>query len=338
MHIGITFNLKSDYPTSGKKIIPDDAQEEFDLPETVAAITKILTDEGHQIFPLGGDLEIVDKIGKWGIEFVFNIAEGLNGRSREAQIPSVLEMLGIPYSGSDPLGLAVTLDKSVMKRIAISMGIPTPEYWTVENREDIEQIPDRFPLFVKPIWEGSSKGIRRSSCVQDRRQLETEVNRILDNYSDEPVLVEKCIPGREITVGVVGNKRPEILGVMEIAFRDPKEKDFCYSLEVKRNWKEEVEYHWPAKLNPRIEEGICNSSQRLFETLRLRDIARFDFRVNERGEFYLLEINPLPGLSPESGDLVILCKKKGWSYKDLILRITQEAFSRYPEFVSHSQR
>lgn len=329
MRIGITYNLKRDPPPQRENF--DDQDEEFDLPETIEAIQNVLKIEGFEVFPLGGDLKVIDQIKELQIDFVFNIAEGFGGRSREAHIPSLLEMIKIPYSGSDPLGLAVTLEKGITKRIAASLAIPTPSFWVLEGMEDLSKVPQHFPSFVKPLWQGSSKGIRRTSRVENSEDLEREVERLFENYAGDGVMVEEYVEGREFTVGVVGNKSPEVIGIMEIAFRDPRQKDFCYSLEVKRNWKDEVEYHVPPRLDRRVEAAICKSAVQLFRTLKLRDVARFDFRMDPKGLFYFLEVNPLPGLSPESGDLVILAQKKGWSYRDLILKITQSAFSRYPE-------
>lgn len=337
MRIGITYNLKSDIPPSALASLPEDAVEEFDLPETIEAIRDALASDGHDVFLLGGDLEIISKIKRSQIDFVFNIAEGFHGRNREAHIPALLELLGIPYSGSDPLGLAMTLDKSLAKRIAISHSIQTPEFWVLDDETDLRKAPERFPLFVKPLWEGSSKGIRLSSKVEGPSQLEQEVRRLFDQYPEEPVLVEEYIAGRELTVGVLGNRPPEILGVMEISFRDPSKKDFCYSLEVKRNWKEEVQYKVPPEIDSKSEKEIQEAALCLFSALRLRDVARFDFRMNSKGTIYFLEVNPLPGLSPESGDLVILAKKKGFSYHTLILRILKAALDRYPELTALSK-
>jgi len=330
VRVGITYNLKSDFTLPSGASLPEDASEEFDLPETIEAIRGVLGEEGHEVFLLGGDLGMIEKIEKNQVDFIFNIAEGSSGRSREAQIPAVLELLKIPYSGSDPLGMAVTLDKSLAKRVALSLGVPTPQFWIVDPSASAKDLPDRFPLFVKPLWEGSSKGIRYTSRVQNRSQLLHEIERLSEDYLDEPILVEEYIPGREMTVGILGNKEPEVLGIMEIAFRDPKKKDFCYSLEVKRRWRELVDYHFPARLEPSVDESIRKASVRLFQTLGLRDVARFDFRLNPEGEFFFLEANPLPGLAPDCGDFVLLAQKKGWSYRDLILKIMRSAMSRYP--------
>ena len=332
MRIGIAYNLKGNSPNFFPSSSAGDHDEEFDSPKTVEAIRQVLAGEGHKVFLLGGDLGIIEKIRQNKIEFVFNIAEGFAGRNRVAHIPALLEMMRIPYSGSDPLGLAATLDKSIAKRIALSLSIPTPDFWVLEKENEAEKIPERFPLFIKPLWQGSSKGVRRSSRAGNRGELKEEVTRLLKDYPDEPVLTEVYVPGRELTVGVLGNGTPEVLGIMEIAFRNKARKDFCYSIETKRNWREEVEYDAEPALDSRLEQGISEAALSLFKALGLRDVARFDFRVNpEEGKFYFLETNPLPGLSPESGDLVILAQKKGWSFRQLILKITQFALSRYNE-------
>ena len=328
VRIGITYNLKGDLPPELNLV--EDAAEELDRPETVEALREVLAGEGHEVFLLGGGLSIIQKIRERRIEFVFNIAEGFQGRCREAHVPAVLELLGVPYSGSDPLGLALTLDKILTKQVALSLGIPTPAFWVVEGATDLQKIPGRFPLFVKPAWEGSSKGIRDSSKVENAQALKRELERLLENYPEVPILVEEYITGSEVTVGVLGNHPPEVLGVMEMAFRDSEDKDFCYSLEVKRDWRERVEYFVPTRLGMTLEKTIGESALRLFRELRLRDVARFDFRVNREEKFFFLEANPLPGLHPESGDLVILAQKKGWNYRNLIQKILQVAGERYP--------
>jgi len=147
-------------------------------------------------------------------------------------------------------------------------------------------------------------------------------------------LVERYIPGREFTVGVIGNRPAEILGVMEVAFRDGEKKDFCYSLEVKRDWEKQVQYLMPPSLDPSIEKGLRESALMLFRALRLRDVARFDFRLSPEGKFYFLEVNPLPGLSPQSGDLVIMARKAGLDYSKLIAKIAGSAMARYPDLGS----
>lgn len=338
MRIGVTCNLKDDLEHLSPSVLPEDAAEEWDHSETIQAIQKALQSAGHEVHLLGGDLEVIEKIKRLKIDFVFNLAEGLEGRNRESYIPAILELLGIPYSGSDPLALAATLDKSFAKRIALSAGISTPDFWMAERKEDLASIPkNRYPLFVKPLWEGSSKGIHLSSRVEDSASLEREWSRIFEHYSHQPVLIESYISGQEVTVGIVGNESPEIIGMMEIRFRDPQKKDFCYSLEVKRNWREEVEYLVPPQIEKKVANEIQTAALKLFKVLRLRDVVRFDFRVDLKGKAYFLEANPLAGLSPESGDLVILASKKGIAYRELILRILEAALNRYPNLTRHCE-
>jgi D-alanine-D-alanine ligase len=335
MRIGITYNLKINRDSSLNPVthrepsLPDDTDEEFDHPETIEAIKQVLISHGHEVISLGGDLSIINKIREQAVDFVFNIAEGLTGRSREAHIPSILEMMDIPYTGSDPLALALALDKALTKRIALSLNIPTPQFWTMYDLNDLKQVPAQFPLFAKPLWQGSSKGIRRTSKVSTVPELEHEIRRLLNDYPNNPVLVEKYIPGREFTVGVIGSNSPRILGIMEIAFADTSKQDFLYSLETKRNWKQEVVYHCPPALDDGLQGKIANAACLLFKALGLRDCARFDFRVDNNNSYYFLEVNPLPGLSPESGDLVILAQKTGMAYPELISRIIDSAFQRY---------
>ena len=187
MRIGITCNLKSELPVSRTGVLPEDAAEEFDRPETIEAIENVLKNEGHEVYILGGDIHVVEQIKRLGIEFVFNLAEGYEGPSREAHIPALLELMKIPYSGSDPLALSITLDKSLTKCIAVSLSIPTPDFWVIHAEEEIKNIPPRFPFFVKPLWEGSSKGIRRSSRVATGEELAKEVNRIFRDYGKMPL-------------------------------------------------------------------------------------------------------------------------------------------------------
>ena len=322
--------MKSDIKPARGISFPKDLSEEYDQPETIESIKEALQTDGHEVYLLGGDLAIIEKIKRHAVEFVFNMAEGFYGRNREAMIPALLELLSVPYSGSDPTALSATLDKSIAKRIALSLGIQTPEFWVLDAISDLAQVSGRFPLFAKPLWEGSSIGILNSSRVENQIQLEREAKRLFEHYPEEPVLVETYISGREFTVAVIGNKQPEVFGIMEISFSDSKSRDFCYTLEVKRNWKETVNYYVPPNLSENEKKTLEDHALKLFRTLRLRDVARFDFRMGTNGKFYFLEVNPLPGLSPESGDIVILAGKMGLSYRELILKIVNAAFERYP--------
>ena len=329
MKIGITYNLKDDFiffAALGSEYI-----EEFDTLQTIDAICNVFEKNGFKTLKLGGDIDIIDRIKKEKPDFVFNIAEGYRGRNRESHIPSLLEMLHIPYSGSDPLTLALTLDKTMAKRFTVQIGILTPRYIKVEKMDDLLAIEDKlsYPLITKPAWEGSSKGIYNTSKVNDKESLEKNIEFLFEKYPNQPLLVEEYIKGREITVGVIGNGSPRILGIMEIVNKNIPSGDFIYSLEVKRNWRNLVEYVSPPNIDRILEEKIRYYATLAFKEFGCRDFARMDFRISENGEVYLLEINPLPGLSPDYSDLVIMTRKLGIKYEDLIMSILHSAFSRY---------
>src|SRR5262249_53565594 len=236
MRIGITYDLKPETPREG----PDDLHEEFDSPLTIEAIAEALRGLGHEVEKLGDGRELIEQLLARPPDLVFNIAEGQGvARSREARVPALLEMLGIPYTGSDPLTLAVTLDKDCAKRLAASEGVVVPRGMTISpesqlliaNPQSIGELP--FPVIAKPAWEGSSKGIR-SHCVVDRPADLPSVVESLRKDHRQPVLLEEFIQGDELTVGIVGNREPHIIGIMRVLPQEPTER-FIYSLEVKRD-------------------------------------------------------------------------------------------------------
>jgi D-alanine-D-alanine ligase len=328
MKIGLTYDLRADLPVSGD--LPDDLQEEFDSPVTIQAIAKAIQGLGHEVQLLGDGRELLEKLMRAPPEFVFNIAEGQGiGRSREARVPAVLEMLGIPYTGSDPLTLAVTLDKDCAKRLVHSTSVKVPEWGIWQPEEslmDIETWPSlKWTAIVKPAWEGSSKGIRGKCVVDTPEELHTAITSHRGAYR-QPVLVEEFIEGDEITVGIVGNSPPRIIGVMRVLPRQKQER-FVYSLEVKRDFRRQVEYECPAKLPPKRLQAVEEAALSVYRTLGCRDVARIDFRL-KNGVPYFLEVNPLPGLNPESSDLVILAELAGWRYEQLIACILEAALER----------
>jgi D-alanine-D-alanine ligase len=262
------------------------------------------------------------------VDLVFNLAEGSKGRSREAHIPALLEMLDVPYTHSDPLTLAVTLDKEMAKRIVMSEGIPTAPFRLIRDKIEVARIALPFPLFVKPAYEGSSKGIRSHSRVDDRAGLEREVGRLLTDYGT-PVLVETFLSGREFTVGVFGNSDPFALGIMEVTPVEGSVESFTYSIEMKREFKKRVRYDCPpdlpASLLRRIEEVALDS----YRVLGCRDVARIDIRMGSDGRPYFIEANPLPGMSPGYSDLLILADFMGWPFIKVVETILSFACERY---------
>ncbi len=333
MKIGLAYDLKEAViSTPG---CPEDALEEYDSPETVEAIATALETLEHSVVKLGGGREFITNILQNNIDFVFNISEGLgNHRSREAQVPAVLEMLDIPYSGSDPQCLAICLDKPLTKRLVATAGIRTPRWQLVTDYRQLKEIPlDEFPLpaFVKPAYEGSSKGIRLGSRAETVAQIAEVAAELLEHYR-QPVMVEEFIAGDEVTVGMVGNSPAKVLDIMRVLAKK-RSTYFIYSLEVKREWEQLVDYECPALLETGILEEIANSSLEVFKVLGCRDFARLDFKLSSEGVPYFLEINPLAGLNPKSSDLPIMANKLGWSYQTLISAILNAALQRYPQCV-----
>ncbi len=328
MRIGLTFDLKNDAPSPDG--VPDDAQEEFDSPTTIAAIAGVLRGLGHEVVLLGDGRDLLRRILEDPPAFVFNFAEGQGiGRSREARVPAVLEMLGIAYSGSDPLTMAVTLDKDCAKRIVQSAGVPVPRWTTWQPGEDLSPLAERdalpYTAIVKPAWEGSSKGIR-NKCVVDTVDELLPVVRAQQRSYGQAVLVEEYIAGEELTVGVLGNAPAAVLGVMRVLPRQAEER-FVYSLEVKRDWRRRVSYETPACLPSPVQQAVEKASLLAYRALGCRDVARIDFRLRD-GVPYFLEVNPLPGLNPESSDLVLLAQGVGVGYHQLIGTILNHALRR----------
>jgi D-alanine-D-alanine ligase len=333
MRIGLAYDLKSAVPLD--EASPEDALEEYDSRETVEIIAAALTAAGHSVSMLGGGGEFLDNIRREPVDIVFNIAEGRgNSRSRESQVPAVLEMLGIPCTGSDSHCLTVCLDKPLAKKLVAAEGIATPQWQLVNDEENLskiswEQFP--FPAIVKPAYEGSSKGIRLSSVVDNVGSLLAEVSRLSGTYR-QPVMVEEFITGDEVTVGIIGNAPPRLVGIMRIVPRK-REGHFVYSLEVKRDYLNLVDYECPPKLADEIKERIALASLKVFKVLGCRDFARLDFRISPDGVPYFLEINPLPGLGSYS-DLVIMALKLGWTHQGLIQAVLEAALKRYSPCVA----
>jgi D-alanine-D-alanine ligase len=325
--VGLSYDLKEAVPLG--RDCPDDALEEYDSQETVDAIARALEAQGHSVVGLGGGTEFLSNILHGRVDFVFNIAEGLgNLRSREAQVPSILEMLDIPYSGSDPQCLAICLDKPLTKKLVAAAGVTTPRWRVFADACQLaEAVWDGFPFpaFVKPSHEGSSKGIscHRAENATEATGLAAE---ILSRYR-QPVMVEEFIAGDEVTVGVIGNSPPAVLGAMRIVPRR-QEPYFVYSIEVKRDWENLVDYECPARLEPHVLQAVSEASLSAFEVLGCRDVARIDFRISPEGVPYFLEVNPLPGLNPHTGDLPIMASRLGLAYEALIAAIFAAASER----------
>ncbi len=337
MRIGLAFDMKEPggatppgLPPGPPADVPDDFQEEYDPPATVASIQDAIAAHGHEVARLGGGREFIETVLKERLDFVFNISEGRgNYRSREGQVPSILEMLGIPYTFSDPLTLSLSLDKPLTKRLVSSSGVAVAPDWVVKDSTGLNDLANQalpFPLFVKPACEGSSKGIRRASRVLDGKALRSVAGDLLRRYG-QPVMVEGFVAGDEYTVGVLGNGDARALGAMRIRPKAGPDPDFVYSVEVKRDWENEVAYDVPAPLGEEALQRLYRDAVKAFHAIGCRDLARVDFRVRD-GIPVFLEINPLPGLSPTYGDLPIVARGMGTPYPDLMGKILNTAFAR----------
>jgi D-alanine-D-alanine ligase len=332
MRIGLSYDLKETIALQQAGC--DDVCEEYDSSETVELIATSLEAEGHTVTLLGGGREFLGKILQEKVDFVFNIAEGRGTyRSREAQVPSTLEMLNIPYSGSDPQCLAICLDKPLTKKLVALEGVSTPTWRIINDRQELHEMNRCrffFPAIIKPAYEGSSKGIRLTSLVEDAEQANEVIECLLDKYH-QPAMMERVILGDEVTVGIIGNSPAKILGVMRIL---PKQKNdyFLYTLDVKHNYLELVDYECPAGLEEKVLQRIQIASLKAFKALGCRDFARLDFRISAGGVPYFLEVNPLPGLGSHS-DLVIMAQKLGWNHRQLIGAVLSAALERYPQCV-----
>jgi D-alanine-D-alanine ligase len=268
--------------------------------------------------------------------FVFNMAEGLHGVSREAQIPAMLEMLQIPYLGSDPLTLAVCLDKSRAKEILSFHHIPTARFNVVRSEEEIDDLLVKFPLMVKPLHEGSSKGITNSCVVRSGEELAKEVRAVLATYG-EPALVEEFLPGREFTVAILGNGSAlRVLPIVEITFDAlPPGVNHIYSYEAKWVWDRSEDplkiFECPADLAPAAEEEIRSICTRAYTVLGCRDWSRIDVRLDGSGKPHIIEINPLPGILPRPEDNSCFPKAAraaGMTYSQLINTVVDVALDR----------
>lgn len=336
MRIGIACTLKPPGPLPVG--LPDDAHEEFDSPATVSAVAEVFRALGHSVVELGDGRPFIEALLREPPDLVFNFAEGSGvSRSRESRVPAVCEMLGVPYSGSDPTALGVALDKDMARRVAESLGVTVPtgivlsppptEYDGAcdEFLPVLEEAGLALPVIAKPTCEGSSKGIRNRCLIKSAADFGPTVVELWKAYR-QPVLVEEFIVGDEVTVGLIGNDPPQPVGVMQMI---PKQSpaDFVYSLEVKRDWQNAVEYVAPARLPPDVLRAIEADAMAVFVGFGCRDVARADFRVRD-GVPYFLEINPLPGLNPDSGDLCYLAYRMGLSYPQLLGMILDAAARR----------
>lgn len=325
MRIGLTYDLKSDHEGRG---LSEEELAELDREDTILGIERGVRAAGHEPIRVGSAHRLVEALARGDrYDLVFNIAEGLRGAARESQVPAILDVYGIPYTFSDPLVLAVALHKGLAKHVVRAAGVNTADFHVVEAEPDLERVSLEYPLFVKPIAEGTSKGVTPASLVRDPGQLRASARSLLQRFR-QPVLVERYLPGRELTVGIVGTgDRAEVLGSMEIVLLEGAEPGL-YSYENKQRWEGKVTYRMgDARRDDEVRkaEAVALAAWR---ALGCRDAGRVDVRSDERGEPAFIEVNPLAGLNPEISDLSILIRELGMAYEELIRRILESALAR----------
>ena len=321
--VGLTYDLRTDYLALG---FTEDETAEFDRADTIESLTDALRTHGYQPEPIGNIWKLTRRLAageRWDI--VFNIAEGLFGISREAQVPALLEAYNIPYVFSDPLVLTLTLHKGMAKRIFRDLGIPTPDFIEIDAAALTEPIPLEFPVFAKPLAEGTGKGVDSNSLINDQFELQEVCTRLLKTYN-QLVLVESFLPGREFTVGIVGTGADaRSVGVIEVVLKPAAEQD-AYSYVNKERCEELVEYR-PVGDPEALQAEQCALDA--WRGLGCRDAGRVDLRSDANGIPNIMEINPLAGIHPDHSDLPIICKLYGIPYTELIGMIMASATRRY---------
>ncbi|MBU0987692.1 MAG: D-alanine--D-alanine ligase [Proteobacteria bacterium] len=325
MKIGLTYDLRTEYLAMGYS---EDETAEFDRDDTIEAIENTLGQLGHATDRIGNARQLTERLvqgDSW--DLVFNIAEGLDGIGREAQVPALLDLYQIPYTFSDPLVMSLTLHKGMTKRIVRDAGLPTSDFLIVESLDDVNKITFAPPFFVKPLAEGTGKGITPNSIVRHEKDLEIICNRLLSTYR-KPVLVERFLSGREFTVGIVGTKSAAVvLGTMEVHLLEGAEQG-VYSYVNKEYCEQLVEYRLVrAKEDPLIRETE-EIALGAWQVLGCRDGGRVDLRCDENGRPQFMEVNALAGLHPQHSDLPIICNLLGIPYTQLIERIITSASER----------
>lgn len=324
MRIGITYDLKSEYLAMGYS---QEDVAEFDREDTVAGIEHALRAAGHEPERIGYIRTLTSMLAagkRW--DMVFNIAEGLRGFAREAQVPALLEAFEIPYTGSDPLALALTHHKGYTKQIAGNAGVNTPDFAIVATMDDVALVNLPYPLFVKPTAEGTGKGINSRSKVDTPAALSAQCRYVLETFK-QPALVEVYLPGREFTVGIIGTgKEARVLGAIEILPVEGAESH-AYTFFNKENYEEVMRYelvHDPDLLATAA--ALCVPA---WEALGGKDFCRMDVRMDDEGQLSFIEVNALPGLNPTHSDLPIICQRLGVPYTTLVAWIVASARNRY---------
>jgi D-alanine-D-alanine ligase len=322
--IGLTYDLKTDYQF--KEGDPVDANAEFDPPSTVEMVANTIESLGFKVKRIGNVYNLLQNIDNLDVDIVFNISEGFGSRNRESQVPIILEMKNIPFVGSDALTLGLTLDKLLTKKVIIADGLPTPKFFEAKSSEETNIDHLKFPLFVKPRFEGSSKGLSEKSRVDNIQRLKEQVDLIVKIYN-QPALVEEFVRGTEFTVALIGNDPIEVFPPVQVKIDGQMEVGNLFYT-FARITSDRVEYVPRTDTNTPLIAKLMDLAKRTYQAVDCLDFGRVDFRVDEKGDPYILEINPLPSLSTEDV-FMIVAKAVGRTYNDMLAQIIESAFKRY---------
>ncbi len=330
MIIGLTYDLRQDYLDRGYSELET---AEFDSVETISAIEQALCDLGHTPVRIGNARQLIEQlVGGAHWDLVFNIAEGLHGMGREAQVPAILDLYQIPYTFSDPLVMSLTLHKALTKRVIRDTGLSTGQFFLAAASQDADKVLFAPPYFVKPVAQGTGMGITTDSVVRDKQDLPGVCRALMDQFG-QPVLIEQFLSGREFTTGLVGTGAfAKVMGTMEIIVLADPGKD-VYSFENKEGWKGRVQY---LPLSPDVDPLIRDVEAlalAAWQVLECRDGGRIDIRCDAEGTPCFIEVNPLAGLRPHYSDLPMVCEFFGTSYVRLIEMILASAMERVPDHI-----
>lgn len=323
LRVGITYDLRDAWLAAGYSELET---AEFDRVDTIDAIAGALSKLGYAVDRIGHLQDLAARLvagDRW--DLVFNICEGMHGWGREAQVPALLDAYQVPYVFSDPLVCALTLHKGMTKDVVRAAGVATPDFAVVHDLADARNVKLPFPLFAKPVAEGTGKGVTSASRVDSAAELEAVCRELLAKHR-QPVLVERFLPGREFTVGILGTgRRAAAIATMEIALLPGADAE-VYSYRNKENCEELVEYRLVD--DPRLARQVEALALRAYRVLGCRDAGRVDVRLDEQGRPSFIEVNPLAGLHPEHSDLPIMAAKAGIDYLSLIAGIMNSARTR----------
>ncbi len=347
LKVALLANLRQNAPKF--EGMAEDQWDDLDSEKTVNALVEAIRSGSYTCEFFEGDLSLFNTLPKFKPDICFNICESHFGDAREAQVPALLEMMNIPYTGSKVLTLALALDKPMTKRVIAFHDLPTPEFQTFERINETLSPEMRFPLFVKPSREGTGMGVSRDSIVYNEDEMRDQICEILDRYK-QPALVERYIEGREVTVGFVGNllgpvaqRLPDdenarriqaglhFFPPMEVDLTPFTDSDTVYSNRLKVDLADQLTYLCPAPITDDQKEDLNWLAAAVFRVTGALDVSRVDFRLDKHNDYkpYILEINPLPGLAPEISDLVIEAAGEGIGHTELVNMILESALKRY---------